>query len=126
MQVPNLEAESSSCIGVDNSSRTLDQRFTGKLGTMVWGASFALAEFLSRHSNLAQVEELKELMEARCMWWSNWKLKSGVELGAGLGLPSIVASNLGAEMIATDGDDEVLKLLSLNMVRNAPSCRVEK
>jgi hypothetical protein len=28
---------------------------------------------------------------------------TGVELGAGLGLPSIVASKLGLEMVATDG-----------------------
>jgi len=31
------------------------------------------------------------------------KGKVGVELGAGLGLPSIVASKLGANVIATDG-----------------------
>jgi hypothetical protein len=32
-----------------------------------------------------------------------WEGKTGVELGAGLGLPSIVASKLGVKMIATDG-----------------------
>ena len=60
------------------------------------------------------------------MWWNSWKGKSGVELGAGLGLPSIVASNLGAKMIATDGDDAVLHLLRTNTESNLPSCRVEK
>ena len=49
-----------------------------------------------------------------------------MEIGAGLGLPSIVASNLGAKMIATDGDTQLLHLLGRNMESNAPSCRVEK
>ena len=60
------------------------------------------------------------------MCWTSWKGKSGVELGAGLGLPSIVASTLGAKMIATDGDDAVLHLLNMNAERNAQWCRVEK
>merc|ERR1712039_1164965 len=57
--------------------------------------------------------------------WTSLKGKSGVELGAGLGLPSIVASNLGAKMIATDGNDEVLQLLGINTKRNAHSCQVK-
>merc|ERR1711862_2032 len=60
------------------------------------------------------------------MGWNNWNGKSGIELGAGLGLPSIVASNMGAKMIATDGDDAVLHLLGMNTQRNAPSCCVKK
>ena len=48
-------------------------------------------------------------LESRYLTWNFpiplfWPV-TGVELGAGLGLPSIVASNLGAKMIATDGDD---------------------
>ena len=87
---------------------------------IVWEASFVLAEFLSRHSNLTQVEEVQELMGNSGILWGSWKAKSGLELGAGLGLPSIVASNLGAKMIATDGDDSVLQLLKTNVERNAP------
>ena len=51
--------------------------------------------------------------------WDSWSAKSGIELGAGLGLPSIVASNLGAKMTATDGDDTLLHLLGMNTERNA-------
>merc|ERR550514_1857206 len=91
----------------------------------LWEASFVLAEFLSR-SDLSDVAEVKELMGKSGAWWNSWKGKSGVELGAGLGLPSIVASNLGAKMIATDGDDAVLHLLGMNTESNAPLCRVEK
>merc|ERR1712176_792236 len=67
-----------------------------------------------------------ELIGISSARWNNWKGKTGIELGAGLGLPSIVASNLGAKMIATDGDDEVLYLLDMNTQRNAPFCQAEK
>eukprot|EP00747_Dinoflagellata_sp_TGD_P179800 gnl/TRDRNA2_/TRDRNA2_31199_c0_seq1.p1 gnl/TRDRNA2_/TRDRNA2_31199_c0~~gnl/TRDRNA2_/TRDRNA2_31199_c0_seq1.p1 ORF type:complete len:251 (-),score=42.49 gnl/TRDRNA2_/TRDRNA2_31199_c0_seq1:119-763(-) len=96
------------------------------MGMMVWGASFVMAEFLSRHSKLVQIQEVKELMEGTGTLWESWEGKSGLELGAGLGLPSIVVSNLGARMIATDGDEVVLQLLKKNAERNAPQCRVEK
>merc|ERR1712216_87788 len=81
---------------------------------------------MGRHCDLAQVAEVKELMGQSAMTWNSWKGKRGVELGAGLGLPSIVAANLGAKMIATDGDDMVVHLLGKNMERTAPSCQVKK
>ena len=39
-----------------------------------------------------------------------------------------MASNLGAKMTATDGDDTVLHLLGMNTERNAPSplCKAQK
>jgi len=40
------------------------------------------------------------------------------ELGAGLGLPSIVAARLGVQMVATDGDEEVMRLLRQNVALN--------
>eukprot|EP00746_Dinoflagellata_sp_MGD_P140646 gnl/MRDRNA2_/MRDRNA2_73862_c0_seq2.p2 gnl/MRDRNA2_/MRDRNA2_73862_c0~~gnl/MRDRNA2_/MRDRNA2_73862_c0_seq2.p2 ORF type:complete len:137 (+),score=22.69 gnl/MRDRNA2_/MRDRNA2_73862_c0_seq2:179-589(+) len=89
-------------------------------GMALWEAAYVLADFLSRHVNLAQVAEVKTLIEGTGSQWNNWQGKSGIELGAGLGLPSIVASNLGANMIATDGDDAVLSLLGINTKRNAP------
>ena len=84
---------------------TIGGRF--RSGMVLFDASFVLADFLSRHCDLAQVAEIKQLMGKAVARWTSLKGKSGVELGAGLGLPSIVASKLGAQMIATDGDDEV-------------------
>eukprot|EP00747_Dinoflagellata_sp_TGD_P096942 gnl/TRDRNA2_/TRDRNA2_166985_c0_seq3.p1 gnl/TRDRNA2_/TRDRNA2_166985_c0~~gnl/TRDRNA2_/TRDRNA2_166985_c0_seq3.p1 ORF type:complete len:345 (-),score=56.72 gnl/TRDRNA2_/TRDRNA2_166985_c0_seq3:18-1004(-) len=121
-KVPHLKAKGGSCTSTDDPTGTCDPRF--RSGMAVWEASFVLSEFLSRYENLAQIAEVKELIGPKR--WDSWRGKSGVELGAGLGLPSIVATNLGAEMIATDGDDAVLQLLGTNMQRNAPSCRVEK
>ena len=62
-----------------------------------------LAEWLSRQTDPGQS---KDVIAAAGESWGGdggWTGKVGVELGAGLGLPSIVASKLGVEMIATDG-----------------------
>jgi predicted nicotinamide N-methyase len=44
-----------------------------------------------------------------------------VELGCGLGLPSLVAARAGAEVLATDGDEEALALLERNARGNGLS-----
>ena len=75
---------------------------------------------------MTQVVEVKEFLEQSGTCWKTWKRKSGVELGVGLSLLSMVVSNLGAKVIARDSDNEVLHLLSMNAERNASSCQVEK
>jgi predicted nicotinamide N-methyase len=41
-----------------------------------------------------------------------------VELGCGMGVPSLVAARAGAEVLATDADGEALELLARNASRN--------
>ncbi len=41
-----------------------------------------------------------------------------LELGCGLGLPSLVAARRGAEVVATDWADQALELLATNAARN--------
>jgi predicted nicotinamide N-methyase len=41
-----------------------------------------------------------------------------VELGCGLGLPSLVAARAGADVLATDADEEALELLERNACEN--------
>jgi predicted nicotinamide N-methyase len=41
-----------------------------------------------------------------------------VELGCGLGVPSLAAARGGADVLATDGDEEALELLELNAREN--------
>ena len=82
-------------------------------GVALWEASSALAEWLSTtdtvHDGLV-----------------------GLELGAGLGLPSFVMASRGCTMITSDGDEEVLTLLRSNVETNAHatqsrgSIRIEK
>ena len=75
----------------------------GNTGVALWEGSFVLAEWLSRQTDPGQS---KDVIAAAGESWGGdggWTGKVGVELGAGLGLPSIVASKLGVEMIATDG-----------------------
>ena len=75
----------------------------GNTGVALWEGSFVLAEWLSRQTD---PRRSKDVTAAAGEAWGGddgWRGKTGVELGAGLGLPSIVASKLGVEMIATDG-----------------------
>ena len=85
-------------------------------GVALWEGSRVLAEWISRlsaidlhafctndmkWSKLSEDGFITPKVNAREKFFGKGKL--GVELGAGLGLPSIVASKLGANIIATDG-----------------------
>jgi predicted nicotinamide N-methyase len=51
-----------------------------------------------------------------------------VELGCGLGVPSLVAASLGADVLATDGEEEALEMAERNARENGvelASARVE-
>lgn len=49
-----------------------------------------------------------------------------VELGCGLGVPSLVAAAHGAEVTATDWADDAVSLLERNAARNGLTVRVER
>lgn len=49
-----------------------------------------------------------------------------VELGCGLGLPSLAAARAGAEVLATDASEEALELLHENARRNAVEIDTER
>src|SRR4051794_11963218 len=49
-----------------------------------------------------------------------------VELGCGLGLPSLVAARAGADMLATDADGEALELLARNARENGLSVATQR
>ncbi|KAJ9471155.1 Protein N-methyltransferase nnt1 [Diplonema papillatum] len=74
-------------------------------GSVAWDASFVLAAYLDAHA-----PQLK-------------RFDSVLELGAGTGLPSIVAAITGAPgrfVLATDGDEQVLPILSSNLSSAPP------
>lgn len=73
-------------------------------GALVWPAAMALCHYLEEHT-----EELN-LQDAKV-----------IEIGAGPGLVSTVASILGAQVTATDLPD-VLGNLQYNLLRNTLSC----
>lgn len=93
----------------------------GTTGVALWDASYVLAEWLSRQAKGPKASRELASVLPKKKAWRRWSGKQGVELGAGLGLPSIIAAHLGVEMIATDGDAAVLRLLRGNCERNAPS-----
>jgi hypothetical protein len=90
-------------------------------GLAPWDASYVLAEWMSRYPCPSSVPALQQILgvddENDARKWQQWGNKHGVELGAGVGLLSIVAARLGVSMVATDGDDAVLDLLRENVER---------
>eukprot|EP01127_Copromyxa_protea_P019813 TRINITY_DN6510_c0_g1_i1.p1 TRINITY_DN6510_c0_g1~~TRINITY_DN6510_c0_g1_i1.p1 ORF type:complete len:858 (-),score=206.22 TRINITY_DN6510_c0_g1_i1:287-2602(-) len=110
-------------------------------GVAAWEASFVLAEWLTRHKSPMNDEYISQILKEfdprikkmpgkeadgfpgdRALDletnWKTWKGKRCVEIGAGLGLPSIVASLLGMRVVSTDGDADVIALLSENVTEN--------
>ncbi len=68
-------------------------------GVMLWPASIALA-----HDLLARADELAG--------------KRVLELGAGTGVPGLVAASLGARVLQTDRNDVALHVCAMNAERN--------
>ncbi|KAG7393046.1 hypothetical protein PHYBOEH_006208 [Phytophthora boehmeriae] len=78
----------------------MDANVTEISGTRLWTGSHFLSRYLWRHPELVQDKQV-------------------LELGAGTGICSIVASKLGAnKCLATDGDEEVVELLQKNVKVN--------
>lgn len=75
-------------------------------GVMLWPASIALA-----HELLARADELPG--------------KRVLELGAGTGVPGLVAASLGAHVLQTDRSDVALHVCAMNAERNRVA-RVER
>ena len=96
----------------------------GNTGVALWEGAFVLAEWVSRRGGRCSA--------GPSSGWGpggSWRGKVVVELGAGLGLPSIVASRLGAEVIATDGTRASFwgaRGFSVSVVRVSRSLRLKR
>ena len=92
---------------------TLEQGGRGT-GAVMWQAGYLLAQFIAMHGNGAFALLPPEFRNPPQRQWQDAVC---VELGAGLGLVSIVAGMLGAEVCATDGEDTVVQQLAQNAQR---------
>jgi len=94
---------------------------TGATGGALWEDSHLLAKWFSLNSQTAHLDDaVRAVLGKKSKHWSvPWCGKTVVELGAGLGLCSIVCGALGMHVVATDGDEQVLKLQKDNVSRNA-------
>ena len=101
-------------------------------GVALWQAGYFLAEWLSRQGPVpgggdAEGDaELRAALPERGKIRRGWSGRVAVELGAGLGLPSIVGARvLNLRVVATDGDPDALHLLRENArdnVSEVPDC----
>ncbi|MDQ3032377.1 MAG: methyltransferase domain-containing protein [Myxococcota bacterium] len=87
-------------VTIEDEQRYLsEERDRMPYGAMLWPASIALA-----HDMLARRDELAR--------------KRVLELGAGTGVPGIVAASLGARVLQTDRSEVALHLCAMNAERN--------
>mmetsp|Transcript_24427 Transcript_24427/g.79892 ORF Transcript_24427/g.79892 Transcript_24427/m.79892 type:complete len:327 (+) Transcript_24427:75-1055(+) len=85
------------------SSFAIEQVIGGSdTGSVLWSGSVVLAE----------------LIGARAATFGIVPGSTAIELGAGLGLVSIVASCLGARVVATDGDESIQPVAKRNVLLN--------
>ena len=94
---------------------------TAATGNALWEPSLALAEWLSRQSTPSFIAAGRPFFQRRgpaAEKWKSWNGKVVVELGAGIGLCSVVAAKMGMEVVSTDGDSHVLSMLAENVREN--------
>ena len=68
----------------------------------LWPSAIALSEYITEHSAIVKNQDV-------------------IELGCGLGLPGMVASNLGGKVLMTDYLEEALSFARLNWEQNLSS-----
>ena len=94
-------------------------------GGALFEDAFVLAEWLARQRSPARSGV--SCLPATLCELESWKDLCLVELGAGLGLCSLVGQRLGMRVTATDGDETVLQQLrvsaALNHARDEPGAR---
>jgi predicted nicotinamide N-methyase len=123
--------------GAGASSRREETGATAATGGALWEGSLLLAKWLAAHPTPSFAAASLPPIGARLLrsdaWAGSpclegqggatqpatWVGRTAVELGAGLGLPSIIAGRLGLRAVATDSDGDVLALLESNTTRDS-------
>ena len=86
------------CASVEGTTRPLQ-----KTGARIWDAALILSKFLENQNHFPP---------------QTWRYKKVIELGAGLGVPSLSAATLGAELVVATDMPENIELLNRNIQLN--------
>jgi hypothetical protein len=115
-QVPALlpsesAAEGEEVLQITLAGHTVRMQVRSVMGLSVWAASSAAAE---------RAVVLLETQRAQAHWQSSAAIAPpmALELGAGGALPSLLARIAGFQMLATDGDAQVMQLIRRNFALN--------
>jgi predicted nicotinamide N-methyase len=98
--------------GVVNRSFAIGQSGSGT-GSILWPA----AELLSQYIAAPGSEAALPIIAQSAQGWS-WKDRTVLELGSGLGLLTATLISLGATVVATDGEADVVDQLDCNIAAN--------
>lgn len=100
----------------------------GKDGTgfTLWSAALAISSYLdTKFATDAEAADKSNIIDNNSNCTNTWR--TSLELGAGLGLPSLVLARHGVqEVVATDKDPAVLNLLENNLRNNLEAKFFEK
>lgn len=107
--IQTLEFPVCGSITIEQHSDRVSPNGTTGTGFALWSSALAVSEYLDARFANDAVPSWKEFVQNA----SN--TPSCLELGAGLGLPSIVLARHGFHVVATDHEPEVLSLLEQNV-----------
>jgi hypothetical protein len=97
---------------------------TAATGFALWEDALALTEWLARLPNPESLGHRggvpAGLLAPSLLALRSWHRVLAVELGAGIGLCAAVATRMGMQVVATDGDQPTVRLIASNLGRNGP------
>ncbi len=94
----------------DNHPDVVDERIP--YWAELWASAVAMSAYLAENQHLINLFPTESGFRSSTV--------SVTEIGCGLGLPSIIAGKLGAEVCLTDYDDDALAFAKMNWKQNLP------
>lgn len=108
---PNISSQT------DEEKNELRRRRQGRTGVTLWSASYMISYYIDAQWSKGGYWHSDKIGMGSKPQNAKWTV---LELGAGLGLCSAVATKYGMNVVSTDNDPVAIQLLKENLERNAP------